>query len=191
MAIVTTATAAFFVISGTVLNITGIVCAARTLCDAWVSYGHGPLWPWATRQKRKLSDVARRIKFRSKKSAEIHTLSARASSKSSASIRLTIRKGLVFDEGTTDAEKIIKLVEAIKYIYEELDENRQHADGKYDTLIKLLNDTTNRLNSESKRLEALSKEIATGDVRPQLISILLIGFGTLLAAIPTICALFF
>jgi len=109
----------------------------------------------------------------------------------SASIRLTIRKGLVFDEGTTDAEKIIKLVEAIKYIYEELDENRQHADGKYDTLIKLLNDTTNRLNSESKRLEALSKEIATGDVRPQLISILLIGFGTLLAAIPTICALFF
>lgn len=187
----TPATAAIFVVIGTALNAIGIAFAVRTLCIAWDSYGHGPLWPWATRQKRKLSDVARRIKFRSKKSAEVHTLSARASSKSSASIRLTIRKGLFFDEGATDAEKIIKLVEAIKYIYEELDENRQHADGKYDTLIKLLNDTTNRLNSESKRLEALSKGIATGDVRPQLISILLIGFGTLLGAIPTIFALFF
>lgn len=180
----------FYVGTGTILNVAGIFCAACVLFKIQRSYGRGPLFPWTLNSLRIIKIIIRRLMFwsRRRKDAVVHVGGASATA-TRCSARMVVRVG--FPDGITDAQKMERLIRAITGIYSELDEDRQSSTRQHGMLVERIEDLSRYIDRESRRLETLSRETVSGDVPLQLVSLLLIGFGTVLTAVPTLWQLLF
>jgi len=176
-----------FVSVGTLLNIAGLWCAGRAFVHAWRAYGRGPLLPWLRAASEGVVALGRRLAPWIKRDATVHTATASASLKVSVSVRPVVRRA--FPAGLTDSERIDRLVQTVEGIYSELTEDRAMADQQHSTLHRRIDEVAAGLRDESRRLEHLSKEAVSQDVRLQLAGLLLIGLGTVLATVPTILGL--
>jgi len=169
---------------GTALNLFGLYCGWRAFVAAWDTYGEGNLWPWLAAAVARARSVLRRLTFRGQRDAHALSVSGAAMSTSSASVRVTARMG--FPDEASDAERIASLVRAVRGIYDELAEDRSIANRRDMEVSQRLSELSTMIGDESRRLEGLSKEIASGDVRLQLVGLMAIGLGTVLMAIPGI-----
>ncbi len=173
-----------FVGLGTILNVLGLVCAARALVHAWKAYGQGPLLPWLANGLIRAAAVLRHLTPWAKRNATVQTMSGSMAVTSSLSARVTIRVG--FPESLSDRERIDRLVRAVEGIYDELGEYRSISNREQAAVSERVSKLAAQLDTESKRLETLSKEAVSQDVRLQLLGLLFIGFGTVLTLVPTV-----
>lgn len=177
-----------FVTIGVALNIRGIYLSGQALCNAWRAYRNEPLWPSATRKIAKTKFFFRKLAFWSKKDAKIHVAGA-SSSATTAKVTTRSVSRVRFSDDKPVTERIERLEEALKFVYQELDEEHKEAHEKLQHFSKELNNLEKQVNEESKRLEAFSKEAVTSDVRLQLEGLFYIGIGTFLIAFPTLYSL--
>lgn len=173
-----------FVGTGTILNVLGLVCSARALVHAWEAYGQGPLLPWLANGLIWAAAMRRHLKPWAKRNATVQTLSGSVTATSSVSGRVTVQ--VDFPEDLSDRERIDRLVRAVKGIYNELGEARSISNREQAEVSERVSKLAAQLDTESKRLETLSKEAVSQDVRLQLLGLLFIGFGTVLTLVPTI-----
>ena len=185
-----------FIGGGTALSITGLACAARALWLTHVAYGEGPLVPWFWHALSSVQSAMRRIFGQERPhGTQVFSASGSAMGTSSASLRAQLRVG--FPSGQTQDQQIDHLVRAVEGIYRELTEEEGFANQRHselsESVAKLasrVSDETSRLSGEDARIEVLARKAAAGGVRLQLVSIILIGAGTILATVPAIWALF-
>jgi len=173
-----------FVGTGTILNVLGLVCSARALVHAWEAYGQGPLLPWLANGLRWATAMRRHLTPWAKRNATVQTLSCRSATTTRLSARLTVREA--FPEDLSDHERIDRLVQAVKGIYQELGEACSVFNCEQAEVWERVSKLAAQLDTESKRLETLSKQAVSQDVRLQLLGLLFICFGTVLTLIPTI-----
>jgi hypothetical protein len=178
-----TAVSLAFVLTGTALNIFGLVCGGRAFVIAHAAYGSGPLLPWVASASGSVRALWRRMTPWVKRGSVVD-VSMAATLTSRVSARATVRTG--FPSDLTDAERIERLVRAVDGIYAELDEDRLMANELHTAVTEKIDRLAVRLDDESQRLEALTREVASSDVRLQLRGLVSIALGTILLALPTV-----
>jgi uncharacterized membrane protein YedE/YeeE len=173
-----------FVTVGTLLNFAGLWCAGRALVHAWRAYGHGPLLPWLVSAVQQAVSLGRRLAPWVRRDAAVHSATATATAKPAVAVRPVARIG--FPDELTDTERIGLLMRAVEGIYLALAEDRNMADKQHSAIHRRVDGLAAQLKDESTRLEKLSKEAVSQDVRLQLAGLVLIGLGTVLSMVPTI-----
>ncbi|KUO52648.1 MAG: hypothetical protein APF76_14245 [Desulfitibacter sp. BRH_c19] len=95
----------FYVSTGTILNVAGIICAARVLFKIQRSYGRGPLFPWILHSLRMVKKIISQVMFwlRRRKDVVVHSECATATATAGGSVRAVVRVG--FPEGISDSQK--------------------------------------------------------------------------------------
>lgn len=168
---------------GALCTIAGLYFGVAALVATWRSYGDGPLLPWVGAGLGVITTLYRRLTPWVRRDTTFHPLSGSATANVTASARARIRVGLPKDGA--DRELLGALARAVGGIYNEIDEDRIETQENLSAILLQLQALETGLKRESERLEALSKSAVSGDVRVQLVSLLLIGLGTLVSLLPS------
>lgn len=89
-------------------------------------------------------------------------------------------------EGATADELIAHLLKRVERVEVIADEDRAAASADTSKVRAELTSVSKRADEEALRLEALTKSVAVGTVRLQLVGLILIGFGTALMSVPSL-----
>lgn len=174
----------FFAIVGAILNLIGIAFTIKATINVWHAYGPGPVWPWVNKALTICRIKLKRLSPWNRRGKNTHTQVASACFAVTASVRAKLRKRLGFKgEGDSVEKRIGRIEKAITGLYRELDENEADSQSNNSSLRKSISELKQKLEDESRRLEAFSKEAVSGDIRLQLIGLLFIGFGTLISSV--------
>jgi len=169
---------------GIALNLFGLYCGGRAFVAAWRKYGDGDLWPWVAKTVSAVRTAGRRMAFWRRRDTTVLSVSGSAHATSGASAYVTVRPG--FPDTDHEEQRYAQLQRAIEMAFDQMSEDRGRANRKIAEFEKRLGDVRAQVEAETQRLEDLSKEIASGDVRLQLLGLMAIGFGTVLLALPSI-----
>lgn len=169
---------------GTALNLFGLYCGGKAFVAAWRKYGDGDLWPWIRKTASAARAVGRRIAFWRRRDTTVFSVSGSAHAATSASAYVTARPG--FPDTDHEEQRYAQLQRAIEMAFDQMLEDRSRANRQNAEFEKRLSEIKTQVEGETRRLEDLSKEIASGDVRLQLLGLMAIGFGTVLLALPSI-----
>ncbi len=171
---------------GIILNGFGLACGVKAFINTQRSYGDGPLFPTATKIYSAFKNIACRLLFflRKKRDQVVYEEDIETVVAIGINMRTVTRVG--FPENISDPESIARLIRAVIGIYEELDRD-------YKSLNEQLSETANKLSilsqvvdEKNKMQEEFSRKAVSGEVPLQLRSLLFIGSGTILMAIPTL-----
>jgi hypothetical protein len=169
---------------GTALNIFGLFCAGTAFKASWDEYGEGDLWPWLGAAITRTKQVASRLAFWRRQVPQTVEVSGAGMVASGGYGRATVRMG--FPQDASDAERIAQLERAVQGIYDDLAEDRGVASRHDAEFTQRLEEVDNKIESESQRLEDLSRAAASSDIQLQLVGLMAIGVGTVLTAVPGI-----
>lgn len=162
----------------------GLYLSGKAFLITWSEYGDEPLLPWVMKFRSKMTNLVHRLTPWRKRESSVLAVAGSAHAHAGVSARVVGRAG--FPERGTDRELVETLIAAVEGIYAELNENRLITQEAVAGLGCRLDDVQLHLVTETSRLEALSKRVATGDVRTQLAGLLCIAIGTVLSAFPAI-----
>lgn len=176
-----------FTVIGIILNGYGLVRGVNALIKTHQTYGDGSLFPTVTKIYHAFKKIAYRALFIFGKKRDQNI--SMGGSVAKVVVEGISAKGVArvgFPEGISDSESIARLVRAVTDIYEELDRDCKNLSEQQNEITNKLENLLQRVNEESKRLETLSRKAVTGGIPLQVKSLLLIGFGTILMAAPTL-----
>lgn len=176
---------------GIILNGSGFVCGVNALIKTHHAYGDGAVFPTVTKIYKAFKKNAYRALsiFGKKKNQNI----SMGGSAAEVVVEGISAKGVArvgFPEGISDSESIARIVRAVTGIYEELDRDYKNLNEQQNKITNKFEDLLQRVDEENKRLETLSRKAVAGEIPLQVMSLLLIFFGTILMATPTLWDLF-
>lgn len=172
-----------FLVAGTLLSVAGIILGGIALARAWAEHGDGPLSPKLYRAIQAIRATLARLAFW-RKPPKIAAASTGVSVAVGVSAEGFARVG--FQDGLSQDERLERLEQAVRGVYAELTSIRNASKRTGKQLTSRLADLETRLHSEGDRLEALTRGIASADVRIQLVGLVCIGVGTVLLAVPSV-----
>lgn len=172
-------------LSGLLLTLVGIGCGAVALRRTWTEHGSGSLLPDSEiavqRARALVGRVLPRLRKRQVVSADnALVLLGEIAVRGSLTLRVLPREGATADELIAHLLKRVERVEVIA------DEDRAAASADTSKVRAELTSVSKRADEEALRLEALTKSVAVGTVRLQLVGLILIGFGTALMSVPSL-----
>jgi hypothetical protein len=158
---------------GFFLNFTGVLVSSASFVTTWLTYGREPLVPQVANAIVRLRSVFRR-------SAKVHLTAVQAGGVvASMRVHATVRQG--FPDEISIEEKLARLIRGYKALGEEIEANRSEADSSDQALTDRLTKLDDKWTQDQARLEAMARDIAIGDVRPQLAGLALVIVGTTLS----------
>jgi hypothetical protein len=169
---------------GTACNLLGLYCGGKAFLASWRRYGDGELWPWLAHAIGVARALLRRVIFWRKPKARTLSLNATASGSSSLEAYLSQRPG--FADPGTDTQRFAMLQHAIELAFDQMSRDQERANRKHAETQMRLSSIASQLENEARRLEGMSREIASGGVQLQLLGLMAIGVGTVLTTLPSI-----
>lgn len=174
-----------WVFSGLLVTLLGIACGGVALRRTWTEHGTGSLLPDARAAGQRAVNLAGRVLPRLRRrqvasSDALLVLASELSATGTATVRVSPR------EGATADELIAHLFRRVERLENVSDEDRAAANAVSEDLRKELTAVAERVSDESLRLETLTKSVAVGTVRLQLVGLILVGIGTALMSIPSL-----
>lgn len=179
---------AFLTVIGLAFVTAGIDCGyvayRRTLAD----YGGGRVWPWAYRMRVQGLAAARRF-FR-RRPLVIRDVSGAASLVGGAAgVVRVIHSGLPIPADASVEEQIRLLIRRVEHVEAEAAEDRTQHSEVIGQLRHECSARESALRMADEALNAKATAIAIGTVRLQIAGLTLVGFGTVVMALPTLLSL--
>jgi hypothetical protein len=170
--------------TGLSLVVIGSILAGHSLYRTWTKHGVGPLWPFIINTWNQVRGfLARYIPFlREHITLECHD--GVVSMSSVGSVNLRGRVGIRGDAGIE--EKVNFLMRQIDILQNELIEDSKKFAAEIGVLREEIREARRLSKEQETSLRELSRLIAVGEVRQQLLALFLISIGTILLAVPTL-----
>jgi hypothetical protein len=159
---------------GFALNASGAAVVSYSLVGTWRTYGRGPLSPALARAIASLRSILERRR-------EVHRTATVSVDVAAVSDRAhgVVRQG--FPDELSVEEKVARLVRACKGLGDEIEANRREAESSDQVISERLATLDDKWTRDHAMLESMARDIAIGDVRPQLVGLLLVVVGTTLS----------
>lgn len=175
-----------WVLSGLIVTLLGIACGIAALARTWTEHASGPMLPDPKVAGQRACALATRLLPRLRKRPVV-TGGGRALASVDAigvgdAVSVRVRPG---NNATAD-ELIEHLLRRVDRLENVTDEDRATASAETAAVRADLAFVSERVHEEALRLEALTKSVAVGTVRLQLVGLILIGVGTALMSAPSL-----
>jgi hypothetical protein len=169
----------FCAITGLTLTLVGTVLAGRALWQDWRAHSGGaPLIPALGRMR---SWFARRVLRRPPVK---HAVGFGAALGASASLSAT---GYVAPPSNAPVDVQMRFVrERLVALETRIGTERQEVDQRIDRVQTAAQEADARSSAAITKVEAKVREVATGSVRMELVGLLLVGFGSIVATLPAV-----
>lgn len=158
---------------GFLLNVAGAAVVSASFVTTWRTYGRGPLVPQLARAIASLRSIFGRAR-------EVH-LTGTVAMGAVVSMRAhgVVRQG--FPDELSVEEKLARLIHGYKALGDEIEANRREAESADQAISDRLAKLDDKWTQDHTKLEAMARDIAIGDVRQQLVGLLLVVLGTSLS----------
>lgn len=171
---------------GLLLALAGVGCGVAAYIGSVRQYDTLPVWPWA-------STTIRLLRARLTCKRDVRTGSGTGTivlAGSAIGSAEAFGDASVIKSDETVDERMARLEARLQLIEERGGAEQARAEMAERLLEEQLTKQGRRLEDADEQLRALAKSVAVSSARLQLVGLILVGFGTMLMAVPTIFAAF-
>ncbi len=174
-----------FLVSGIVLNVTGIGMGTAAVLRAHHAYGDGQrLLPWLWDGLRRRSEFVKKLNPWADKEAT--SLQVDAVEHVHVTDSVALRQHVAFRDDMDLDEKLLQLAKSVDGVYADIAQYKELHENQHCEIRADVAQVQQHAEADRRQLQALVRRVVSSDVRLQVAGLGAIAFGTLLVSVPPV-----